>query len=167
MRRRRRRWWWRWRRRRRPTQQLPRSSGPPRGSACRCCFCRCLTCLTPSLPRCRLKRTHKIAKFETLTPFCLLFHTGMWGEKISKTHSTENRCYRTGKHIRRRVRALFSPEILQAGAVKGLIRPLCLLELQVLASKRGTRKKTFDCHHQNSSVLEWAVVCVTLRLHPL
>ena len=29
--------------------------------------------LTPSLPRCHLKTTHKVAKFETLQLFCLLF----------------------------------------------------------------------------------------------
>ena len=39
-----------------------------------------------------------------------------------KTHSIESGCYRTGKHtVCRRVRAAFSPDILQAGAVKGLI----------------------------------------------
>ena len=39
-----------------------------------------------------------------------------------ETHSNQNRCYRTGKYtVCRRVRASFSPEILQAGAVKGLI----------------------------------------------
>ena len=33
----------------------------------------------------------------------------------------EDRCYRTGKYTAcRRVRASFSPEIVQAGAVKGL-----------------------------------------------
>jgi len=38
-----------------------------------------------------------------------------------KTHGIENRCYRTGKYtVCRLVRASFSPEILQAGAVKGL-----------------------------------------------
>ena len=37
------------------------------------------------------------------------------------THSTESRCYRTGKYtVCRRVRASFSPEILQAGAAMGL-----------------------------------------------
>ena len=37
------------------------------------------------------------------------------------THSIENRCYRSEKYtVSRRVRASFSPEILQAGAVKGL-----------------------------------------------
>ena len=34
--------------------------------------------LTPSLPWCHLKPTNTIAKFETLTHFCLLFRTGMW-----------------------------------------------------------------------------------------
>ena len=33
--------------------------------------------LTPSLPSCHFKTTNKSAKFETLKPFCLLFHTGM------------------------------------------------------------------------------------------
>ena len=37
-------------------------------------------------------------------------------------HSTENGCYRTGKYtVCKRVRASFSPENLQAGAVMGLI----------------------------------------------
>jgi len=41
---------------------------------------------------------------------------------IEKTHSIENRCYRTGKYnVCRHVCAAFSPEILQAEAVKGLI----------------------------------------------
>ena len=38
-----------------------------------------------------------------------------------KTQSTESRCYRSGQYtVCRRVRASFSPEILLAGAVKGL-----------------------------------------------
>ena len=38
-----------------------------------------------------------------------------------KTQSIESRCYRTGKYtVCRGVPASFSPEILQAGAVKGL-----------------------------------------------
>ena len=37
-----------------------------------------------------------------------------------ETHSIENGCYRTRKYtVCRRVRSSFSPEILQAGAVKG------------------------------------------------
>ena len=36
-------------------------------------------------------------------------------------HSTESRCYRTGKHtVCRHVRESFGPEILPAGAMKGL-----------------------------------------------
>ena len=48
-------------------------------------------------------------------------------------HSSETiTCYRTGKYtVCRRVRAFFSPEILQAGAVKGLISPLFFLPLCV------------------------------------
>ena len=40
-----------------------------------------------------------------------------------KTHSIKkSMCYRTGKYtVRRRFHASFIPEILQAGAVKGLI----------------------------------------------
>ena len=39
-----------------------------------------------------------------------------------ETHSTESRCYRTENRLfaGASVRASFSPEILQAGAVKGL-----------------------------------------------
>ena len=38
-----------------------------------------------------------------------------------KTYITESGCYRIGKYtVYRRVRASFSPEMLQAGAVKGL-----------------------------------------------
>ena len=38
-----------------------------------------------------------------------------------KIHSIGSRCYRIGKYtVCRRVRPSFSPEILQAGAVKGL-----------------------------------------------
>ena len=44
-------------------------------------------------------------------------------ERISiKPHSTESGCYRTGKYtVCRHVHASFSPEMLQAGAVKRLI----------------------------------------------
>ena len=44
------------------------------------------------------------------------------GKIFIKKHSIESRCYRTGKYtVCRRYRASFSPEILQSGAVKGLI----------------------------------------------
>ena len=47
---------------------------------------------------------------------------GSGGAGFVKTHSVENICYRTGIiTVCRRVRAPFSPDILQAGAVKGLI----------------------------------------------
>ena len=69
--------------------------------------------------------------FENDTEMCeisnpyafLVFLMDPAGETIFiKTHSTENRCHMTGKHtVCRRVRASFSPENLQAGAVKGLI----------------------------------------------
>ena len=59
------------------------------------------------------------AKFEIIKPFSFLF--GPPFERIFiKRHSIESRCYRTGKYtVCRRVRASFSPDILQAGAVKG------------------------------------------------
>ena len=42
-----------------------------------------------------------------------------------KTRNTESRCYRTEKYtVCRCVRASFSPEILQAGEVKGLAKGL-------------------------------------------
>ena len=41
---------------------------------------------------------------------------------FTQTHSIESRCYRIEKHtVCRRVRASFSPDLLQAGAVNGLI----------------------------------------------
>ena len=52
----------------------------------------------------------------------LVFFFAQAREKIFiKMHSTENRCYRTGKYtVCRRVRASFSPEILQAGTNEGV-----------------------------------------------
>ena len=60
------------------------------------------------------------------------------GERIFiKTHSTENRCYRTEIYtVWRRVPASFSPEIVQAGAVKGLIVRL-EINLAVAKVERG------------------------------
>ena len=44
-----------------------------------------------------------------------------------KTYSIESRCYRTGKYtVCRRVYESFSPEILQAEAVKGLMLPFSI-----------------------------------------
>ena len=52
----------------------------------------------------------------------VLFFALASGRDFTTTHSTESRCYRTGKYsVCRHVPASFSPEILQAGAVKGLI----------------------------------------------
>ena len=61
---------------------------------------------------------HKSAKFETV----IVFFFELACERVFiKMHSIESRCYRTGKYtVCRRVRASFSPEILQAGTVKGL-----------------------------------------------
>ena len=58
-----------------------------------------------------------------LKPFSFfVFFFGLACERIfTKTQSIENRCYRTKKYtVWRRARASFSPEILHAGAVKGL-----------------------------------------------
>ena len=80
--------------------------------------------LTTSLPWCHLKSANKRAKFETLQPFCLLF--ALVCERIFiKTYRIESKCvYRTRKDtICRCVRVSFSPEMLEAGSVKGLTVP--------------------------------------------
>ena len=65
-------------------------------------------------------------KFEILKPFFFLFFLFFFsffrtGLCFIKTQSTETRCYRTGKYtVCRRFPVSFSPEILQAGAMKGL-----------------------------------------------
>ena len=52
----------------------------------------------------------------------VLFYALACERIFTKTHSTENKCYRTGKYtVCRRVSALFSPEILLARAAKRLI----------------------------------------------
>ena len=76
--------------------------------------------INPVMPGCHLKTTNKIAKFEILEPFCLLFRKA--GESVFiKTRSIGISCYRTGKNtVGRRVRASFSAGIFKAGAVTGL-----------------------------------------------
>ena len=68
--------------------------------------------------------TNKSVKTETLLkPRSLFaFFFALACENIFiKPHSIENRCYKTGKYtVCRRIRASFSPEIVQAGAVKVL-----------------------------------------------
>ena len=60
-------------------------------------------------------------KFEVKKAFSFFFFALACERILIKTHSIESRCYRTGKYIVcKRVRASFSPDILQAGAVKGL-----------------------------------------------
>ena len=68
-------------------------------------------------------KQHKSVKFETLKLFLAFFLLALACERIFiKTHSSENRCYRTRKYtVWRRVRASFSPGILQAGTVKWLM----------------------------------------------
>ena len=77
--------------------------------------------VTLSLPWCHLKTTSKRVKFQILKHFSFLFH--ITRERVGiKTHRTESRFVTgPGKYtVCRRVRALFSPEISQAWAVKGL-----------------------------------------------
>ena len=65
-------------------------------------------------------------------------------------HRIENRCYRTGKYtVCRRVRASFRPEILHAGAVKGLKDPMLtpsilsiLVTLRLKMIPQHDKKKT-------------------------
>ena len=66
------------------------------------------------------KRSMKVQNLKPLTVSVLFFALSC--ERIFiERHSIGSRWYRTGKYtVCRRVRASFSPEILQAGAVKGL-----------------------------------------------
>ena len=61
----------------------------------------------------------KMLNLIPLTEFVFFFALAC--ERIFfETHSIKSRCYRTGKYtVCRRVRASFSPEIVQAGAVEG------------------------------------------------
>ena len=76
--------------------------------------------LTPSLPWCHLKTTIKVRNLKALSLFVFFFTLAC--ERIFiKTHSIENRSCRTVKYtVCRRIRASFSPVVLQARAVKGL-----------------------------------------------
>ena len=77
--------------------------------------------LTPSRPWCHLKMTNKSAKFETVNCFCLLFRTGMEKDFHRNTQHWKW-CYRGAKYtVCMCVHASFSPTILQAWAVMGLI----------------------------------------------
>ena len=65
------------------------------------------------------------AKFEAFL-FCVVVVVVVFAlaseRTFIKTCSIDGRCYRTGTYtVYRRARASFSPDILQAGAVKGLI----------------------------------------------
>ena len=67
-----------------------------------------------------MKTTINVRNLKPLSLFVIFFAQACKRIFI-KTHSTESRCYRTGKYtVRRRVRISFSPEILQVSAVKGL-----------------------------------------------
>ena len=77
--------------------------------------------LTLSLPRYHLITTNKSAKFESLSLF-VFFFTLVCKMIFIKTHNIEIIfVIELPKYtFSKRVCALFSPEILQAGAVKGL-----------------------------------------------
>ena len=69
-----------------------------------------------------LEKTNKLQSVKALTVSVFFFALAC--ERIFiETRSIENRCYRTGKYtVCKRVSASFSPEILQAGALRGLIK---------------------------------------------
>ena len=75
--------------------------------------------LTPSLPWCHLKMANENAKFETLKPSCFLFCTGMWKDFHQNIYHWKH-ILKAGKYAFRCIRTSFSPEVLQAGAGKGL-----------------------------------------------
>ena len=86
--------------------------------------------------------TNKSVKFETIKPFLSSF--SHWHVKgfSSKRDSTESRCVIGPENVLSagHVRAAFCPEILQAGAVKGLTRTdivLLLLAGQLKLSRFG------------------------------
>ena len=82
--------------------------------------------LTSSLLRCHLKTTNKWQNMKTRNCFCLLFRICEW--IFIETHSLERRCYRSGTYtVCRLVRASFSPEIVQVGAVKWLTQHVRVL----------------------------------------
>ena len=84
--------------------------------------------LSPSLPCYHLKTTNENANSDTLNTVLSSFSYWHVRGFFIKTHTLKVDCYRTGKYtLCRRVRAYSSPEILQAGAVKGLMRLIILL----------------------------------------
>ena len=86
-----------------------------------------------------LKTTNNSAKPETLKPFWLLSALACERTFI-KRYSIESRCITGPENILcRRARASFSPEILQAAAVKGLKPRRC----QTLVRMWKCRKETF------------------------
>ena len=80
--------------------------------------------LTPSLPWCHLKTTNEIAKFETFEPLCLSSFLAVKGFSSIREALKVDVMGPEKNTVCRRVRASFSPEMLQAGAVEGLITRL-------------------------------------------
>ena len=85
-------------------------------------YCAVDRTLTLSLPWSHLETAHKSAKFETVCAFSSSFlHWHVKGFSSKRIALKLDVWYRTGKYtVCRRVRALFSPKILQAGAVTGV-----------------------------------------------
>ena len=69
------------------------------------------------------EHTLKSSSFLNLKPLTVsVFFTLLCERIFIETYSIRSRCYRTGKYtVHRHIHASFSPDILQAGAVKGLI----------------------------------------------
>ena len=90
--------------------------------------------LTPSLSWCYLKTSNKNVKFEIINPFC--FVRINMSKDFHENAQYWNEIYRTGKNtVCSRVCALFSQDMLQAEAVRGLTAlqksRLPLLRIQV------------------------------------
>ena len=167
-------------------RQLPRfvleltcPTGSPRKRRADCChlwimffvnlnipgFLREFSRLTPPLPRYHLKTANKKSgKSETLENLCLLFlHWHVKGFLSKRIALNVNR-YRTGKYtVCRRVRAFFSPDILQAGAVKGLSlyekqnRRRCSCGQETVAKRKteGGRNVSIRHHTVPSRYIGW------------
>ena len=136
--------------------------------------------------------TIKSVKFETLKPFSFLF--ALARERVFiESHSIESRCYRTGKYTAcRRLCPFYSPEILQAGAVKGLcwkrVKTYCAFTCtdgqrwtdQPTGWHRCSNAHVFTCQHASmhtcthgryttrcgsGDAFPWAYVCVHACVH--
>ena len=98
-------------------------------------FCQLQTAPSHQLLHCHdaiLKTTLNSAKFEKPVSLLVFFFALACESIFIKTHSTENRSYRTVKYtVCRCNRAAFSPETVLAVAVKGLKSHLCTTSFSV------------------------------------